>query len=275
MNSRTLIALLAFSMLAPFGLWHCSSGSSSFNYDTLSEVLDNADPTAEGTFVDFDGDGIADGIDTDGDGNSDIDFDPGDLGDPIDDGSSSSSSSSGGGDDGTVDPVDPIRTDNGNCVITAGTAYLSGNQDSNITASDLGSNTSVLVNVTSNSTDVTIDLSGATNLKRIAIHMKGNSNTISVRNSTMEHGFCNQGSGGSNSVILETTNSANIVDLMSGTGGSNNLDSLFTPALGLIYNLSGNSHCISYTAGTELLSSSSNDNDHTIYDNDTNVGTCL
>lgn len=228
-----------------FGVFSCA-GHYDLTLGSFQEALGQA-PGGSGTVVDANGDGVPDGIDTNGDGIPDIPFTPPDVSNP-----------------GAVeDPANPILRDATNhCIPSVGSFIeINGNDDSHITAADVGTVDTLIVQISSKSSNVTVDLSN-NSIKRIIVYQSGNSNKITVSNTKMTQGFCNQMSGGSNAELLESTSSAVIVDLMSGTGGGNSLDLRFKPSTGLRYQLSGNNQCISAPLGTTILSHSSNNNGH-------------
>jgi hypothetical protein len=250
----------------------CRSNSN-FERTSLSDTLTDLGDVPEGGLIDTDGDGIADAIDVDGDGEPDVPFDPGTTIDPTDGGDSNDDGDPDDDNDGIPDTSDPDPTEptlrDGGCIIFADTPLYNMSEDGTTNVSISGQN--VMLSVSGNGTVHTFNLAGSPNLKRLIVNNSGNSNKIIVKNAELTIGICNEISGGSNAQVYESTSAA-LADLISGTGGNNSVDVLLPLSYGVRYSFSGNSHCMSVLAGTTVRFSDSNDNGHTFLDDGS---TCL
>jgi hypothetical protein len=133
-----------------------------------------------------------------------------------------------------------------------------------VTSAMLGDATNLLISVSSNGTNVILDLDGA-EVHRVIVYLSGSNNALSIQNTDAQVGFCSgKISGSDNQLLLDQSSSGPIVEFRYVKGSSHRIDLDFLPSEGMIYRLRGQNHCISAQPGTSILYGERNNGSHSI-----------
>ena len=228
------------------------SGTLPLGYSNFSDAIEDLPEGTSVDVLDSDFDGMADGIDTNGDGEPDIIIHlPTAAPTPTPDPEATLTPTPPPGTTPTPTPVLRVGGE-GACLPSVGSVCpgLPPSQTCNGYAN-------VFLPGSTHGKPITYDFQGAT-MKRIILGMMtGNGNSVEVRGANMIDGFCNEKIAGNSNYVKLTSTSAYAIDLLASRGGSNSVDSLFVPTGHLKYNISGNNNCVSFPTGTSIHPSSS------------------